>query len=123
MAGPADKILLGGVAGFGNVGRTLSRFLREHRAGAARLVAAFDPAPSARRAAAAEHGLAATGSLEELLGLKLDFIVIASTSAAHTDQVVAAAAAGCHVFCEKPIALNLPDADRAIAAVERAGGR
>lgn len=84
------------------------------------MIGACDPAPAARRAAA-ECGLAATETLDELLALKPDFLVIASTSAAHAEQICAAAAAGCHVFCEKPVALTLADADRAIAAAERAG--
>jgi predicted dehydrogenase len=39
----------------------------------------------------------------------------------HTDQVVAAAEAGKHVFCEKPFALHKADAERAVAATQKAG--
>ena len=39
----------------------------------------------------------------------------------HADLVVAAAAAGKHVFCEKPMAVTLADADRAIAAARDTG--
>jgi UDP-N-acetyl-2-amino-2-deoxyglucuronate dehydrogenase len=112
--------LTGCVAGFGNIGRTLTRFLRDHRAADARIVGACDPDPIAREAANAA-GLHATVSFDELLQSKPDFVIIASTSAAHADQVEQAAAAGCHVFCEKPIALDLASANRAIVAVERAG--
>ena len=41
--------------------------------------------------------------------------------AVHAELIVAAAAAGKAVFCEKPMALALADVDRAIAAAERAG--
>ena len=47
-----------------------------------------------------------------------------SPAATHADLVVAAAQAGKHVFCEKPMALTLEDADRAIdAANELRGSR
>jgi myo-inositol 2-dehydrogenase/D-chiro-inositol 1-dehydrogenase len=48
-------------------------------------------------------------------------VIIASISSAHAEQVIAAARAGCHILCEKPVALTLADADRAIAAAARAG--
>ena len=48
-------------------------------------------------------------------------VAISSPAATHTDLVVAAAQAGKHVFCEKPMALTLDDADRAIAAAARRG--
>jgi myo-inositol 2-dehydrogenase / D-chiro-inositol 1-dehydrogenase len=51
----------------------------------------------------------------------VDAVAISSPAATHTDLVVAAAKAGKHVFCEKPMALTLEDADRAIAAAEDAG--
>jgi myo-inositol 2-dehydrogenase / D-chiro-inositol 1-dehydrogenase len=47
--------------------------------------------------------------------------VIAAPARFHADLVVAAAAAGKGVFCEKPMAMDLPDADRAVAAARDAG--
>lgn len=116
----SNRILTGGLAGFGNVGRSFARFLQENRAGV-RLVGACDPLPAAREAATRDFGLVAFARLEELLRLKPDFLIVASTSAAHAAQIEEAAGEGCHLFCEKPIALNLADADRAITAAERAG--
>ncbi len=51
----------------------------------------------------------------------LDAVMICSASSAHAEQVVAAAAAGHHVFCEKPLAPDLQGVDAAIGAAERAG--
>jgi myo-inositol 2-dehydrogenase/D-chiro-inositol 1-dehydrogenase len=42
-------------------------------------------------------------------------------NALHLDHALVAAKAGKHVFCEKPMAVTLADADRAIAAAEQAG--
>ena len=53
--------------------------------------------------------------------LTLQAVAISSPAATHTDLVVAAAQAGKHVFCEKPMALTLDDADRAIRAADDAG--
>jgi myo-inositol 2-dehydrogenase / D-chiro-inositol 1-dehydrogenase len=51
----------------------------------------------------------------------IDAVAICSPASTHTDLVVAAAQAGKHVFCEKPMALTLADADRAIDAARDAG--
>jgi predicted dehydrogenase len=60
--------------------------------------------------------------LDELLASeRLDAVCISSSTSAHADNVVQCAAAGVHIFCEKPLALSLADCDRAIAAAENAG--
>jgi predicted dehydrogenase len=51
----------------------------------------------------------------------IDLIDINAPSDAHKEIAVAAAQAGKHVFCEKPLALNLADAREMLQAVERAG--
>jgi len=51
----------------------------------------------------------------------IDAVVLATPHSMHTDQIVAAAAAGKHVFCEKPFALSKADAATAVAATEKAG--
>ncbi|MCV7256734.1 Gfo/Idh/MocA family oxidoreductase, partial [Mycobacterium hackensackense] len=58
--------------------------------------------------------------LELIADPAIDAVAICSPAATHTDLVVAAAQAGKHVFCEKPMALTLPDADRAIEAARDA---
>lgn len=58
----------------------------------------------------------------ELIGLpEADAVVICSATDTHTDIITAAAQAGKHIFCEKPIDLNLGRIDRALEAVEKAG--
>jgi predicted dehydrogenase len=51
----------------------------------------------------------------------VDAVVLATPHSLHASQVVAAAAAGKHVFCEKPFALTKADADAAVAATKKAG--
>ncbi len=53
----------------------------------------------------------------------IDAVVLATPHTLHCDQICAAAAAGKHVFCEKPLALTAAQARRAIAATEAAGVR
>ena len=48
-------------------------------------------------------------------------VVLATPHSLHAAQVVAAAAAGKHVFCEKPFALTRQDAETAVDAARRAG--
>ncbi len=52
---------------------------------------------------------------------RVEAVAITSSSTAHADLVVAAARAGKAVFVEKPMAMTLADADRAIDAAERGG--
>jgi len=51
----------------------------------------------------------------------VDVIDISAPSNVHHDIAVAAAKAGKHVFCEKPLAFNLAEARAMLAAVRRAG--
>jgi predicted dehydrogenase len=52
---------------------------------------------------------------------KVDAVVLATPHSMHSQQVIAAAKAGKHVFCEKPFALTRADADAAVAATTKAG--
>jgi 1,5-anhydro-D-fructose reductase (1,5-anhydro-D-mannitol-forming) len=80
---------------------------------------------SADRAAkyAKQHGIArATTSREALVGSKdVDAVYISTTNELHRDQVFAAAAAGKHVLCEKPLALRLADARAMVAECRKQG--
>ena len=61
-------------------------------------------------------------SLDKLLANpKVDAVVLATPHSLHVEQVVAAAEAGKHVFCEKPFALTRAGAERAVNAVKKAG--
>ncbi len=51
----------------------------------------------------------------------IDVVVLASPHSIHADQVVAAAAAGKPIACDKPFTLNSADAKRAVNAANAAG--
>ncbi len=113
-------ILKGGVIGFGNVGQNLTDYINQYKSAEARIVAACNRGKPNLDLARERYGLAVTHDPQELVNMDLDFVLVVSTSYSHAEQVIMAAQAGRHVFCEKPIALNLADADRMIAAVESA---
>src|SRR5438093_3091128 len=61
-------------------------------------------------------------TLEPLLAEQnLDAVVVATPHSQHAPQVIAAAKAGKHVFCEKPFALTKSDAERAVDATRKTG--
>jgi myo-inositol 2-dehydrogenase/D-chiro-inositol 1-dehydrogenase len=99
-------------------GETLAR-----RLPGVRLAAVADPAPQVAERLAATLGAerAYADPAEAFADPQVDAVVIAAPARFHADLVVAAAEAGKAVFCEKPMALTLADADRAIAATRAAG--
>jgi len=63
-----------------------------------------------------------TTSLKELVELRdVDAVYISTTNELHRDQLFAAAAAGKHVLCEKPLALTLFDARAMVAECRKHG--
>jgi predicted dehydrogenase len=59
--------------------------------------------------------------LDEMLASGLEAVTVCTPHSAHEAGVIAAAAHGVHVLCEKPMALSLDEADRMITATESAG--
>lgn len=52
---------------------------------------------------------------------QVDAVILTTPHSLHADQIIKAAAAGKHVFCEKPLALTRESAARAVAACQKAG--
>jgi predicted dehydrogenase len=82
----------------------------------------YDSDPARSAALAAQYGGQAFASLEATLD-DCDLIDICTPPALHASATIAAARAGKHVICEKPIARHLADARAMIAACESAGVR
>jgi scyllo-inositol 2-dehydrogenase (NAD+) len=112
------------VVGVGRIGLTHAEHLSRQVRGA-RLVAVTTSSPERARVVRESCGeLSVYPTLDEMLDAeRLNAAVIASSTSAHVDNVVRCAAAGLQLLCEKPLALNLEDCDRAIAAAEAAGTR
>ena len=53
--------------------------------------------------------------------MEIDLVDIAAPSSIHAEVAIAAAEAGKHVFCEKPLALTIEDAEKMVSAAKKAG--
>lgn len=71
-----------------------------------------------------EHGIGFTTEFEQVLANRsIDLIILATPHALHSAQIAAAAWAGKHVFCEKPIGLTVAEVRRSLDACRTAGIR
>jgi predicted dehydrogenase len=112
-------MLNAGILGLGWWGRTIVDTLRN--SDAMRVVAGVDPAPHAAQETA-RLGIRHAPSLDALLADPgIDAIILCTPHTQHPFQIVAAAQAGKHVFCEKPLCLTLAEAQRAVAACRTNG--
>jgi myo-inositol 2-dehydrogenase/D-chiro-inositol 1-dehydrogenase/scyllo-inositol 2-dehydrogenase (NAD+) len=89
----------------------------------ARLLAIAEPVEATRQKACRELRMAGGRSdyRAVLPDPAIHAVVVATPSAYHCEIVVAAARAGKHVLCEKPMAMNAAECDRMLASVEEAG--
>lgn len=111
-----------GLIGAGRMGKVFAHTLAFSIA-EVDLLAVADSDPQAAEQAALRYGIPhSTSDYRELLRREdIDAVVIVTPTATHSEVIQAAAAAGKHIFCEKPLAQTLEACDQAIAAVERAG--
>ena len=85
------------------------------------LVGVADRDPERGRQAAMRLDTRHFASVDALLREKPDAVIVGSENARHEIDVIEAASAGVHVFCEKPIATTLPASRRMIDACRSAG--
>jgi predicted dehydrogenase len=112
-AGAANLRL--GVIGCGRIGQLHARAITGSTRGT--LVAVCDVLPERAAAAAAAFGARPYPALRELLAHEaIDAVTIATPDHLHLAPVLEAIAADCHVFCEKPLATSLADAERMVEA-------
>jgi len=108
-----------GFLGVGWIGRNRMQALA--RDGLAQVAAVADPQAEALAAAAEVAPQARRAeTLEELLEHDLDGIVIATPSALHAEQAVAALECGLAVFCQKPLARDAAETQRVLEAARAA---
>ncbi|MGI9658758.1 MAG: Gfo/Idh/MocA family protein [Gaiellaceae bacterium] len=89
----------------------------------ARLVGVASPTPGNAQAFATTHGIESVfADYRELLELpELELVVIGAPNDLHCEITLAAAEAGKHVVCEKPLCLSLAEADLMIETCHRTG--
>ncbi len=108
-----------GFLGVGWIGR--NRLDAVARSGVAEVAAVSDVSPDASAAAAAvSPGCCVAASLDELLELSLDGVVIATPSGLHAAQAVRALEGGLAVFCQKPLGRTASEARRVVDAARAA---
>jgi len=111
-----------GLIGAGRAGLIHGRNFA-HRVNRARLVAISDPHEETRRTAAEELGVdrICAGHAELIADNDVDAVVIVTPTKFHREIAVAAAQAGKHILCEKPMAMNALECGEMIAAAANAG--
>jgi myo-inositol 2-dehydrogenase / D-chiro-inositol 1-dehydrogenase len=116
----ADRIRVG-LAGLGRIGRIHAANLAG-RCPSAELACVVDLDAGVAREVAERLGVPWTTSWEALLGdASVDAVAVATPTGSHAELSVAAAGAGKHVFCEKPLSLDRPAAVAVVEAAEAAG--
>lgn len=110
-----------GVIGAGRIGRVHTAHLA-HRIPEVEIVAICDVVTAAAEKCAADFGIPTVEKDTRALLARgdVDAVVICSSTDTHAPLIVDAAAAGKHIFCEKPIALDLKVIDNAVEAARRA---
>jgi len=116
-----DRVTLG-LVGTGRIGRLHAEHLRFRIPEAdLRIVTDLDGRSAQACATQCQIPEVATDYRQIVQHPEVDALVVCSPTDTHTEIIEAAAAAGKHVFCEKPIDVDLTRIDRALAAVETAG--
>lgn len=110
-----------GLIGSGRIGTHHAEALSRHVASAELAVVADASVESAQRLGEA-LGVPFTSDIDAVLADEsIEAVAITTSSTVHAELIQRAAAAGKAVFCEKPMAMTLAEADAAIAACEQAG--
>jgi 1,5-anhydro-D-fructose reductase (1,5-anhydro-D-mannitol-forming) len=86
------------------------------------IAALMSASPERATAYARENSIPlAVSTLDGLLSADIDAVYISTTNELHLEQALAAARAGKHVLCEKPLALTSADARKMVTACKAAG--
>lgn len=87
-----------------------------------RLVSAYDDNEVRGKGVCESAGMRYTPHVEDVLNdPDVQAVMVGSETSRHAELCVAAAQAGKHILCQKPMALSLEDCDRMIEAADKAG--
>jgi len=110
------------IIGMGGWGRTLVNSVQGRQGSTLRFVAGTTGTLDKARDYAAEQNIRLLPTYEAVLAdPEVQAVALASPHGMHAEQVIAAAAAGKHVFVEKPFTLTKASAEAAVAACAKAG--
>jgi predicted dehydrogenase len=119
----SQKLLRVAVIGYGWWGKTIVATLQSSAFIKVEMV--IEQEASVREAAKAlgeKSGFTVSSSYEDAVSNpNVDAVILCTPHKLHSAQITAAAKAGKHVFCEKPLCLTLDDAIAAVAACKAAG--
>ena len=126
MATPVNTQIRVGIIGAGLIGQTHSMMLRyvaDSTEQSVRVTAVADVAHrAAEQLAARWQGARVVESAAEIIAdPSIDAVWICTPTAMHADVCIAAARAGKHIFCEKPLAMTSAQAAEMDAAIKSAG--
>lgn len=111
-----------GLIGAGNIGQNahIPAYLKQSDV---ELFAVYDLNEARSREVAAKYGFKHVAtSLDELLAIEeLDAVSVCTWNNAHAEGVIAAAKAGKHILCEKPMAMTVAETEEMAAAVRKSG--
>jgi predicted dehydrogenase len=116
------KKLRVGVIGLG-MGKSHIKGFREHPRVDVVALADLDAARLAATGKELGIGELYASAEEMLAAAKLDIVSVATPNKFHKPLTIAALKAGCHVLCEKPMAMNAAEGREMLAAAKAAGKR
>lgn len=108
-----------GLVGAGKIGKLRASAIGKHPGGS--LVAVYDPREDARREVAAAAGARACASLDELLEVQMDAVIVSSPVHLHVEPCLRAFERRLHVLCEKPLTHTVETSRELVRAAAAAG--
>lgn len=107
-----------GIIGSGRIARTHANAYKSVARG--KLIGCTDVLQEAANNFATQNGIRVFDTAEAMLkDPDIDAVIIATPNGLHAQQTIAALRAGKHVFCQKPIAMTLEEADGVVAEAEK----
>jgi UDP-N-acetyl-2-amino-2-deoxyglucuronate dehydrogenase len=110
------------LVGCGRISKRHSELLGDNQIPGARLVAVCDKVLSKAEVISKKYDIPSYSDMHEMMKAEsIDVIVILTESGLHAQHTIELAQYGAHIVVEKPMALNLDDADKMIEACDTNG--
>ena len=117
----SDMTVRAAIIGLGRWGRSLVNAVHG-KTDAIRFTAAYTRTRASAEDFCRDKNIPLLDRFEDALAdPNIDAVVLATPHSQHAEQVMAAAVAGKHIHVEKPLTLDRPSAEAAVAAAKRAG--